>query len=58
VNRAFTFIELLITMAIIAICFLPLMRMFSVSLEQAHELSDTATARYLAQAGMEKFWLI
>jgi len=50
----FTFIELLITLAIIAICFLPLMRMFSVSLEQACVSNDLTTARYLAQEGMEK----
>jgi prepilin-type N-terminal cleavage/methylation domain-containing protein len=50
----FTFIELLITLAVIAICFLPLMRMFSVSLEQAYQTSDLTTARYLAQEGMER----
>lgn len=53
-NRGFTFIELLITLAVIAIAFMPLMRMFTVSLEQVREVSDIATARYLAQEGMEK----
>jgi prepilin-type N-terminal cleavage/methylation domain-containing protein len=53
-NNAFTFIELLITLAVIAICFLPLMRLFSVSLEQAYQTSDLTTARYLAQEGMER----
>lgn len=51
---AFTFIELLITLAIIAICFVPLMRMFSVSLEQLYISRDLTTARYLIQEGMEK----
>jgi prepilin-type N-terminal cleavage/methylation domain-containing protein len=53
-NNGFTFIELLITLAVIAICFLPLMRMFSVSLEQVYVIEDLTTARYLAQEGMEK----
>lgn len=53
-NSGFTFIELLITLAVIAIAFLPLMRMFSVSLEQAVAVSDLTTARYLAQEGMER----
>jgi len=53
-KEGFTFIELLITLAVIAICFLPLMRMFSVSLEQAYATSDLTSARYLAKEGMEK----
>lgn len=53
-QNGFTFIELLITLAVIAICFLPLMRMFSVSLEQVCVINDLTTARYLAQEGMEK----
>ena len=53
-NRGFTFIELLITLAVISICFLPLMNMFSVSLQQTSFVNDITTARYLAQEGMEK----
>lgn len=53
-NTGFTFIELLITLAVIAICFLPLMRMFTAGIEQAHEISSLSTARYLAQLGMEE----
>ncbi len=53
-NHGFTFIELLITLAVIAICFLPLMRMFSVSLEQVGVTNDLTTARFLAQEGMER----
>lgn len=52
-NKGFTFIELLITLVVIAICFLPLMRMFSVGLEQSYVSSELTTARYLAQEGME-----
>lgn len=53
-RRGFTLIELLITLAVIAICFLPLMRMFSVSLEQIYVTNDLTTARYLAQEGMDR----
>jgi len=53
-SRGFTFIEILITLGIIAISFLPLMRMFSVALEQTDFTDDLTTARYLAQEGMEK----
>jgi len=53
-TNGFTFIELLITWAVIAICFLPLMRMFSASLEQVYVTNDLTVARYLAQEGMEK----
>lgn len=52
--RGFTFIELLLTLLVMAVCFLPLMRMFSVSLEQAYINTDLTTARFLAQAQMEK----
>ena len=34
--------------------FLPLMQMYSTSLEQTHVNRDQTTARYLAQEGMEK----
>lgn len=54
-RNGFTFIELLITLAVIAICFLPLMRMFSVALEQTREVGDLTTARALAREEMEKF---
>lgn len=53
-NKGFTFIELLITLTVIAISFLPLMRMFSVGLEQSYVSNDLTTGRYLAQEGMER----
>ena len=53
-RKGFTFIELLITLILIGICFLPLMNMFSVSLQQNNQTSDLTIARYLAQEGMEK----
>ncbi len=53
-SRAFTFIEILITLAIIAVCFLPLMLMFSTSVDNAYLTTELTTARYLAQEGMER----
>ncbi len=53
-SKGFTFIELLITLILVGICFLPLMNMFSVSLQQNNQTSDLTIARYLAQEGMEK----
>ena len=54
-NRsAFTFIELLITLAVIAISFLPLMQMYSASLTQTVLTDDLTIAKFLAQEGMEK----
>ena len=52
--RGFTFIELLISLAVIAVAFLPLMQMFSAGLEQVYFTSELDTARYLAKEGMEK----
>ncbi|HPS20626.1 MAG TPA: prepilin-type N-terminal cleavage/methylation domain-containing protein [Candidatus Omnitrophota bacterium] len=53
-SEGFTFIELLITLAVIAICFIPLMNMFSVSLEQVTVSEDIISARFLLQEGMER----
>lgn len=53
-RKGFTFIELLISLAVIAIAFLPLMQMFSGGLEQVYTIGDMDTARYLGKEGMEK----
>lgn len=53
-KKSFTFIELLIALAVIAICFLPLMRMFSGVLEHIGEAGDLTTATVLAKEEMEK----
>ncbi len=52
--RGFTFIELLISLSVIAIAFAPLMQMFSTGIEQVYVISELNTSRYLAQEGMEK----
>jgi len=53
-NNAFTFIELLISLSVIAIAFLPLMQMFTTGLEQVYHISELNSARYLAQEEMER----
>lgn len=50
----FTFIELLISLAVIAIAFVPLMQMFSTGLEQVYSVSELNTASFLAREAMEK----
>lgn len=53
-RKGFTFIEVLVTLSVIAISFLPMLRMFAVSIEQMNYTDDGITARYLSQEGMEK----
>jgi prepilin-type N-terminal cleavage/methylation domain-containing protein len=53
-NAGFTFVELLMALALISIVFIPVMNMLSVSLEQARVLSDLSTAKIIAQEEMEK----
>ncbi|MCD4782158.1 MAG: type II secretion system GspH family protein [Candidatus Omnitrophica bacterium] len=53
-KNGFTFIELLMALALISIVFIPVMNMLSVALEQARVLSDLSTARTIAQEEMEK----
>jgi len=54
VSRGFTFIELLITLAIIGIIFVPIMQMFSLALSSTAASQDMLTAVNLAQWGMER----
>ncbi len=53
-HDAFTFIELLISLAVIAITFVPLMQMFSTGLEQVYSISELNTASSLAREAMER----
>lgn len=53
-EEGFSLIELLITISIIAIAFLPLMQMYSVVVEQVYLQSDLTTARFLCQEEMER----
>lgn len=53
-RKAFTYIELMITVMIIAICFVPLMSMFSSSIKEMTYAGDKLTALNLAREEMEK----
>ncbi|MFH1655638.1 MAG: hypothetical protein ABH954_03400 [Candidatus Omnitrophota bacterium] len=53
-SQAFTYIEMLITVVIISVCFLPLMRLFSTSVIAAAGAGDLATAVNLGREGIEK----
>jgi len=53
-NSGFTFIELLVTLTVFSICFLPLLNMYAVSIEQTNQARIISNARFLAQEGMEK----
>ena len=50
----FSYIEMLITVVIISVCFFPLLRLFSTSIVSAVGASDLATAVNLAREEMEK----
>ena len=53
-NSAFTYIEILITLAIIAILFVPMMRLFSYGLYSVTVSGDLITATNLARWEMEQ----
>jgi len=53
-KKGFSFIEMLITLSVLSVSFLPLMNMFSTSLLQLNTTDELTTARYLAQEGMER----
>jgi len=53
-KRAFTYIELLVTLAIIAVLFVPIMQLFSHSLHSVSASQDLITATNLAKWEMER----
>jgi prepilin-type N-terminal cleavage/methylation domain-containing protein len=53
-HSGFTFIEILITLTVIALLFVPVMQLFSNSLYSTGENLDRITAMNLAQSEMEK----
>ncbi|MDP1854028.1 MAG: type II secretion system protein [Candidatus Omnitrophota bacterium] len=54
-KKAFTYIEMVITVVVIAICFVPLIQMFSSSIGEVIYAGDKLTALNLAREEMEKF---
>lgn len=53
-SRGFTFVELLVTISLLAICVIPVLQMFSTCLEQGNLTGDSTSARYFLQQGMER----
>ena len=53
-QKGFTFIELLISLAVMGIAFLPLMQMFTTGMEQIYSISEINTASLLGREAMEK----
>ena len=53
-RRGFTFVEILITLAILSIAVLPLMRLFATAVEQSAYTDDLSTALALAREEVEK----
>ena len=52
-EKGFTYIELLIALIIIGVCLIPVMRMFSTSLEQENATDDIMTALMVGRINME-----
>ncbi len=53
-TRGFTFVEILLTLAILSICAVPLMRMFSTAVEQVGSVDEHRTAMDLGREEIEK----
>ncbi|PIQ89501.1 MAG: hypothetical protein COV72_02430 [Candidatus Omnitrophica bacterium CG11_big_fil_rev_8_21_14_0_20_42_13] len=53
-NTAFTYIEMMVTVVIVAICFVPLIQVFSDSIAKIGYAGDKLTALNLARDEMEK----
>ena len=53
-QNGFTLLEIIVALLIIAVAFLPLMRMYTSALEQIEQTSNLTTAKYIAKASMEK----
>ena len=53
-DRGFTYIEMLIVVALVAICFVPLLHMFVSSLEEVSQYSEMGTATQLGREALER----
>ncbi len=53
-RRGFTFVEILITLAVLSIAVLPLMQLFATAVEQSAYTDDLTTALALAREEVEK----
>ncbi len=52
-RAGFTYIEMLVVISLLALCFVPLLQMFAQSLDEVSQYSDLGTAIQLGREGME-----
>ena len=52
-RRGFTYIEMLVVVSLLALCFVPLLQMFAQSMDEVSQYSDLGTALQLGREGME-----
>ena len=53
-TAGFTYIEMLIALAVVACCFVPMLEMYARSVSEVQHYADIGTAMNLAREGMEK----
>ncbi len=53
-SAGFTYIEMLIALAVVACCFVPMLEMYARSVSEVKHYADIGTAMNLAREGMEK----
>ena len=51
--QGFTYIEMLVVVSLLALCFVPLLQMFAQSMDEVSQYSDLGTALQLGREGME-----
>lgn len=51
--KGFTYIEMLVVIALMALCFVPILQMFTQSMDEVQQYSDTGTALQLGRDAME-----
>ncbi|HLD56311.1 MAG TPA: prepilin-type N-terminal cleavage/methylation domain-containing protein [Candidatus Omnitrophota bacterium] len=52
-KAGFTYIEMLVVVTLLALCFVPLLQMFAQSLDEVSQYNDLGTAIQLGREGME-----
>jgi prepilin-type N-terminal cleavage/methylation domain-containing protein len=52
-KAGFTYIEMLVVISLLALCFVPLLQMFAQSMDEVSQYSDLSTAIQLGREGME-----
>jgi prepilin-type N-terminal cleavage/methylation domain-containing protein len=52
-RRGFTYIEMLVVVSLLALCFVPLLQMFAQSMDEVSQYSDLGTAIQLGRDGIE-----